>query len=429
MPGGKYLIMRNYCLTLWAFLLAIFMLFFGAGTSSAGTVCPFNVKHLESGMTFVSLQEAYNNAVPEGFATLLVADSNELYGDVVFHSGLDVILEGGYDCDFISRSGVSEVHGNMVIQTGLVSFDRIVIASSTPPRFTDNRNGTITDNSTGLVWLKNANCFGLNNFSSATSVVDSLADGSCGLTDGSQPGDWRLPEENNAAINEWSSLVDTRFSSPAFSNTAGTGQWSEGDAFSAVVADDVYWSRNIVNGDPENIRVVTTSNGAISTITEMDFAYVWPVKAPRPRFTDNGNGTITDNNTGLIWLKNANCFGYITFSQALSDVDSLADGECGLTDGSQPGDWRLPEENLADINEWSSLIDTTFTRPVLSNTAGIAQWSEGDAFTGVKVLSAYWSGTEAYLPQYAHVIWMDIGLVSMLKKDESAYAWPVKDPQ
>jgi hypothetical protein len=30
---------------------------------------------------------------------------------------------------------------------------------------------------------------------------------------------------------------------------------------------------------------------------------------PNPRFTDNGDGTITDNLTGLIWLKNANCFG------------------------------------------------------------------------------------------------------------------------
>lgn len=28
---------------------------------------------------------------------------------------------------------------------------------------------------------------------------------------------------------------------------------------------------------------------------------------PNPRFTDNNNGTITDNLTGLIWLKNANC--------------------------------------------------------------------------------------------------------------------------
>lgn len=33
---------------------------------------------------------------------------------------------------------------------------------------------------------------------------------------------------------------------------------------------------------------------------------------PSPRFTDNGNGTVTDNLTGLIWLKNADCFGFVT---------------------------------------------------------------------------------------------------------------------
>ena len=28
---------------------------------------------------------------------------------------------------------------------------------------------------------------------------------------------------------------------------------------------------------------------------------------PNPRFTKNGDGTVTDNRTGLVWLRNANC--------------------------------------------------------------------------------------------------------------------------
>ena len=48
------------------------------------------------------------------------------------------------------------------------------------------------------------------------------------------------------------------------------------------------------------------------------------VELPTPRFTDKGNGTIKDNLTGLIWLKNANCPGDIrTWQQALNDVASL----------------------------------------------------------------------------------------------------------
>jgi hypothetical protein len=37
----------------------------------------------------------------------------------------------------------------------------------------------------------------------------------------------------------------------------------------------------------------------------------------KDRFTDNGDGTVTDNLTGLIWLKNADCFGSRTWHEAL----------------------------------------------------------------------------------------------------------------
>ena len=35
------------------------------------------------------------------------------------------------------------------------------------------------------------------------------------------------------------------------------------------------------------------------------------------RFIDNHDGTVTDNLTKLIWLKNANAFGFRTWEQAL----------------------------------------------------------------------------------------------------------------
>jgi hypothetical protein len=39
--------------------------------------------------------------------------------------------------------------------------------------------------------------------------------------------------------------------------------------------------------------------------TAQDGAMQKGVGLPTPRFTDNTNGTITDNLTGLIWLQNA----------------------------------------------------------------------------------------------------------------------------
>ena len=79
-----------------------------------------------------------------------------------------------------------------------------------------------------------------------------------------------------------------------------------------------------------------------------------------PRFQDNGDGTLTDKATGLIWLRNANCFGTRTWNQALSDCNGLSSGQCGLTDGSSPGDWRLPS-----IRELRSVFDYSQQNPAI----------------------------------------------------------------
>ena len=90
---------------------------------------------------------------------------------------------------------------------------------------------------------------------------------------------------------------------------------------------------------------------------------------------DNGDGTVTDNLTGLIWLKNANCFGLRNWEQALTDCNGLAHGQCGLTDGSSGAQWRLP-----NLFELESLRDMRYWEPALSNSAGTGQWTHGDPF-------------------------------------------------
>jgi hypothetical protein len=81
---------------------------------------------------------------------------------------------------------------------------------------------------------------------------------------------------------------------------------------------------------------------------------------PEPRFTNNGDGTTTDNLTGLVWLRNNWCHHGVNWSTALDLANNLADGECNLTDGSQPGDWRLP-----NIRELLSLVDYSQVQPAL----------------------------------------------------------------
>ena len=113
-----------------------------------------------------------------------------------------------------------------------------------------------------------------------------------------------------------------------------------------------------------------------------------------PRFTDNGDGTVTDNLTGLIWLQNASCGGVPlggswwnqllwSWGLALNEANNLANGSCELADGSAPGDWRLP-----NLKELQSLIDYGHEDPALP---------EDHPF--IEVLSAcYWSSTSVGTP-------------------------------
>ena len=66
-------------------------------------------------------------------------------------------------------------------------------------RFIDNKDGTVTDSLTKLIWLKNLNCFGMLDWRGASLAAKGLKEGDCGpnpalvLSDGSSAGDWRLP--------------------------------------------------------------------------------------------------------------------------------------------------------------------------------------------------------------------------------------------
>ena len=105
---------------------------------------------------------------------------------------------------------------------------------------------------------------------------------------------------------------------------------------------------------------------------------------PNPRFTDNLNGTVTDNLTGLIWPKDLDCVGASTthnWPNALAAAKTLAHGnvECGLTDGSAAGNWRLPNRN-----ELLSLLDLGTTNPALPAS---------HPFINFNNQSGYWSST------------------------------------
>jgi hypothetical protein len=157
---------------------------------------------------------------------------------------------------------------------------------------------------------------------------------------------------------------------------------------------------------------------------------VWP----SPRFTNNGNGTVTDHLTGLIWLTNANCANATRdWPTALSDVVMLNTAgtmngiNCGdiSNGGSHQIDWRLP-----NVKELQSLIDFAFDNPALSNAVGTAKWTTaGDAFTGVQS-DRYWSSTTyAFNTDFAWGVYLSLGGVGGVTKSYPNFVWPVRGGQ
>ena len=141
---------------------------------------------------------------------------------------------------------------------------------------------------------------------------------------------------------------------------------------------------------------------------------------PAPRFTDNLDGTVTDNLTGLIWLKDANCatfFAPIDFEDALAEANGLSQGFCGLTDGSVAGDWRLP-----NIKELLSLVDYGESSPALPS---------GHPFGTSVQSSVYWSSSSAAInPFFAWVVIMNSGTSTInVFRDSLHFVWPVRSGQ
>ena len=126
------------------------------------------------------------------------------------------------------------------------------------------------------------------------------------------------------------------------------------------------------------------------------------------RFRDNGDGTVADLITGLMWTENAN--------HGRKDWHA-AKQYCHDLDYAGYDDWRLPNRD-----ELASIIDNQYVNPALSNACRTGKWTPGDAFTGVQS-SYYWSST---YPQHAYYVDLYSGNVHYGDETNNYYIWPVR---
>jgi hypothetical protein len=209
------------------------------------------------------------------------------------------------------------------------------------PSFTNNGNGTISDNVTGLMWQQADD--GEMIYENAAPYCDAL--NFAGYTD------WRLPSPV-----EGFSILNLQNNNPALNTTFFTTSVAEYWWTNKTQVNDntKVWCTNAGGGVGNKPKSETISaGGTFKYHTRCVRDIVTPLVITN-HFNDNSNGTITDNLTQLVWQKIPNTSA-LTWENALGYAEGLI-----LANAS---DWRLP-----NIKELQSLNDESLSNPCVNST-------------------------------------------------------------
>jgi len=252
-----------------------------------------------------------------------------------------------------------------------------------PPSYTDNGDGTITDNVTSLIWQKeddNRNRI----WDDANSYCNDLTLASYS--------DWRLPSKKDLM-----SIVDYGTAFPSIDRNYFP------DTFGSY-----YWSTTRANGS--YAMYAWCVDFGIGRVNNTYKSMLYDVRCVRSQelsfgnFNDNGNGTVTDINTELIWQQGED--EQKTWEDAISYCEDLS-----LTGHT---DWRLP-----NIKELESITDDSVTNPAINTYF----FPDANA-------SSYWSSTtDAFSSSSTWCINFSLGSVSSASKSYYYYVRCVRGGQ
>jgi hypothetical protein len=224
--------------------------------------------------------------------------------------------------------------------------------------FTDNGNGTVTDNITGLMWQQQDDG-ATHNWYQATGTFDgdynSDTKNVCAeLTTGGYS-DWRLPTKKELiTIVDYSKTYPTPSIDAVFLQTQTQPYWTSTEHSQYSAAG---WQISFYNGDAAaQWKHVSTS------------MYIRCVRGDQTSqsLSDSGNNTVTDSRTGLMWQQTES--GAFTYAAALD--------HCNTSTHATYSDWRLP-----NIKELESLTTDTATEQINKTLFPAA------------VAAPYWSST------------------------------------
>jgi hypothetical protein len=269
------------------------------------------------------------------------------------------------------------------------------------PQYVDNDDGTVTDMITGLMWSQTTDLNGDGNIDASDKLTYEEALNGASSFNLAGYDDWRLP-----TIKELYSLILFSGKDPSGyegSSTSGLVPFINTDYFDFAYGDTEAGERIIDAQYASSTKYVDYTMQKDETLFGVNFAdgrikgyglslfgkgktfFVAYVRGNTTygenNFTDNGDGTITNNATGLMWMQNDNGKG-VLWEEALSYAENLE--FAGYTD------WRLPDiKELQSIVDYSrspsttssAAIDPLFNCTQITNEAGKADYPY------------YWSGT------------------------------------
>jgi hypothetical protein len=245
-------------------------------------------------------------------------------------------------------------------------------------QYVDNGDGTVTDMVTGLMWQQSPDKDGDGDIDSADKMTYSEAVTRAENFDLGGYDDWRLP-----TIKEQYSLIIFSGVDPSGyegTSTAGLIPFIDTDYFDFTYGDTDAGERIIDSQYASSTKYVSTTMNGDETLFGVNFAdgrikgyglrmpfgpgektfFVTYVRGNSTyginNFADNGDSTIIDNATGLMWMQNDSKTG-MTWEDALDYAENF--------EYAGYSDWRLP-----DAKELQSIVDYKRS-PETTNSAAI----------------------------------------------------------